>query len=201
MIQGSSISVQTCGSELEKATETVSESWTLQVYHGSQVGMAVASDLTPWSEPAAVWERKIRKMTDMIARCGFKCNACLAFKGNNTTAADQARVAEGWAKYFGLVVLPEKIRCNGCMAKDRGAYDFPDMNCPIAPCVIARGLDNCAGCSEYPCDRLEARMRACDEVKQRFRGAVSPEEYECYIAPYDARTTLNDIRKAKTMRR
>jgi diguanylate cyclase (GGDEF)-like protein len=77
-------------------------------------------------------------MTDMIGRCGFKCHACLAFKDNNPTAADQSRVAEGWARYSGLVVPPEKIRCNGCMAKDRGEYDFPDMNCPIAPCEIAR---------------------------------------------------------------
>jgi hypothetical protein len=44
-------------------------------------------------------------------------------------------------------------------------------------------------------------MRACDEVKQRFRGAISHEEYERFIAPYDARTILNDVRKAKTLRR
>jgi hypothetical protein len=136
-------------------------------------------------------------MMEMISRCGFKCHACMAFKDNNKTAADQAVVAHGWAEYFGVVVLPEKIRCNGCLAKDRGGYDFPDTDCPIAPCVTAKGLDNCAGCPDYACEKLETRMRACDEVRERFLGKVSREEFERFIMPYDSRTTLNGIRKTK----
>jgi len=136
-------------------------------------------------------------MTEMIARCGFTCDACMAFTDNNHTAADQALVAEGWARYYDVVVPPEKIRCNGCLAQDRGGYAYPDPNCPIAPCVTAKGLDTCAECADYPCEKLEARMRACDEVKARFLGTISCEELERFIMPYDARTILNRIRKDK----
>ncbi len=136
-------------------------------------------------------------MREMIGRCGFRCDVCMAFVDNNNTAADQARVAEAWSKYFGLTVPPQQIRCNGCLAEDRGGYEFPDQKCPIAPCVVSRGLGNCAFCADYPCEKLEGRMRACGGVAKRFRDAVPKEEFERFVAPYDARTTLNEIRKNK----
>lgn len=134
---------------------------------------------------------------EMIARCGFKCHDCAAFIANNRTHADQVRAAEGWATYFGLVAPPEQIRCNGCMSADRGGYESPEKNCPIAPCAKGKGFRNCAECGEYPRDKLEARMRVCDEVIERHRVKAPRKEYDRFIAPYDARTTLNAIRKAK----
>lgn len=139
-------------------------------------------------------------MSEMIARCGFKCHACMAFKDNNMTPADQARVAEGWLKYFGLTVSPETIRCNGCMAQDRGGYDFPSLTCPIAPCVVERGLDNCAACADYPCAKIEELMRVCEQVKARFQGSISADEFDRFIAPYDARATLSHTRGRRATR-
>ncbi len=136
-------------------------------------------------------------MTEMIARCGFKCHRCGAFIDNNKTPEDQARIADAWKKYFGLVVVPETIRCNGCLAHDRGANEYPSKNCPIAPCVVARGIHSCADCAEYPCKNLEELMRSCDKVIQRFRGVVPGEEFERFIAPYDCHATLNAIRRVK----
>ena len=134
-------------------------------------------------------------MAEMIARCGFKCHLCLAFQENNKDRSDQIRVAEGWSKYFGLDVRPEKIQCNGCLPNDTGGLDFPDKNCPIRPCVIERGLDNCACCEDYPCEKLEERMTGVEAVVRRFRGKIPQEEYDNFIPPYDARKTLDGIRR------
>ena len=109
-------------------------------------------------------------MGEMIARCGFKCHLCLAFQENNKDHADQIRVAKGWSKYFDLNVPAEKIRCNGCLPDDSGGLEFPDKNCPIRPCVIERGLENCAYCEDYPCEKLETRMSGVEEVAKRFYG-------------------------------
>jgi len=134
-------------------------------------------------------------MEEMIAHCGFQCHLCLAFRENNKNHADQVRVATGWTKYFGLDIPPEKIRCNGCLPDDRGGLEFPNQNCSIRPCVIERGLENCAYCGDYPCGKLEARMSSVEEVAKRFYGTIPQEEYDNFIAPYDARKTLDGIRK------
>jgi hypothetical protein len=120
---------------------------------------------------------------------------CLAFRENNKDRSDQIRVAKGWSEYFGLDVPPEKIGCNGCLPGDSGGLDFPDKNCPIRPCVIGRGLDNCATCEDYPCEKLEERMTGVEAVVRRFRGKIPQEEYDNFIPPYDARKTLDGIRR------
>jgi hypothetical protein len=140
-------------------------------------------------------------MGEMIARCGFKCHLCLAFQENNKDHADQIRVAKGWSKYFDLNVPAEKIRCNGCLPHDSGGLEFPDKNCPIRPCVIERGLENCAYCEDYPCERLETRMSGVEEVAKRFYGIIPQEEYDNFIAPYDSRKTLDGIRKKVRVRK
>ena len=38
-------------------------------------------------------------MREMIARCGFKCYVCLAFKGINKTPEDQEEAAWAWRTY------------------------------------------------------------------------------------------------------
>jgi len=140
-------------------------------------------------------------MAEMIARCGFECHLCPAFRENNKDHADQIRVANGWLKYFGLDVFPEKIRCNGCLPDDCGGLEFPDKNCPIRPCVIERGLENCAYCEDYPCEKLEARMSSVEEVAKRFLGTIPQEEYDNFIAPYDSRKTLDGIRQKVPVRK
>jgi hypothetical protein len=125
-------------------------------------------------------------MAEMIARCGFQCHLCLAFRENNKGRTDQIRVAKGWSKYFDLDVPAEKIRCNGCLPNDSGGLEFPDKNCPIRPCVIERGLENCAYCKDYPCEKQEARMSGVEEVAKQFTGTIPQEEYDNFIVPYDS---------------
>jgi hypothetical protein len=134
-------------------------------------------------------------MAEVIARCGFKCHSCLAYKENNRDHADQLRVAAGWSKYFDLNIPPEKIRCNGCLSANCNGFDFPVKNCPIRPCVVARGIDNCAYCGDYPCEKLEARMAGFEEVAKRFGQSIAQEEYGKFIALYDSRKTLEGIRE------
>jgi hypothetical protein len=53
----------------------------------------------------------------------------------------------------------------------------------------------CAQCDEYVCDLLESRMTGCDEVVRRFRGAIAERDFARFIAPYDRRANLEELRK------
>jgi hypothetical protein len=134
-------------------------------------------------------------MSEMIARCGFKCHLCPAFDENIKSPDDQVRGAAGWSKYFGIEVRPEKLRCLGCMSSDRDGLDFPDKRCPIRPCASAKGLDNCARCEDYICRNLASLFASVEGVAKRFQGQIPQADYDAFIAPYDSRKTLDTIRQ------
>ena len=139
-------------------------------------------------------------MDEIVSRCGFRCYACPAFAGNNKTFADQLKTAAGWSRYFGIKMSPDKIRCNGCLSEDCGGYDLPDNECPIRPCVLERGMKSCADCFDFPCEKLETRMKSVNEAIIRFKGKITREEYDTFVAPYDYRKTLGEIRDRRVDR-
>ncbi len=140
-------------------------------------------------------------MEIIIARCGFRCHLCPAFVENARTREDQARGALAWSRYFAVEVLPDRMRCNGCLSDDDEGPDFPDKNCPVRPCTAQRGLENCSGCKDYICEKLEQRMRGYEEAAKRFQGKIAKEDFEKFIAPYDSRKTLNEIRATNVSER
>ena len=132
-----------------------------------------------------------------IAPCGFCCDRCLAFVANAKTHADRVRGSAAWAKYYHLQVAPQRMQCHGCRGASVEGLRFPDPKCEIRPCVLDRGLETCAECDEYPCHALQSRIESCDEVVIRCRGQIPADEFERFIAPYDCRTTLEDLRKGR----
>lgn len=139
-------------------------------------------------------------MEKIVARCGFRCDTCRAYAANNHSYDDQVRVASAWAKYFGLKISPEKLRCNGCTGERCDNNDFPDLSCPIRACVIERGMNTCADCFDYPCEKMESRMKGVEEVIGRFKDMITHEEFEAYVAPYDSRKNLDELRDRRVDR-
>ncbi len=144
-----------------------------------------------------------KAMDAIISRCGFRCDLCPAFVKNSPEAADRQIASAAWSKYFRLRVKPESMRCYGCLAKKGRGFDFPPDNCSVRDCVLGRGLENCAGCSEYPCKTMEKRMKGVEKTLRRYTGNVPKGEYNRFLAPYDARSNLKRValRKSSTARR
>ena len=130
----------------------------------------------------------------IVGRCGFRCDLCPAYKDNTETPAERERASTGWSGYFGVKVPPEKIQCRGCLADESAGFEFHDPNCPIRPCAAERGLETCASCTEYPCDKLEPRLAGFEERARRAWGEIPQEEYDAFFAPYDARKHLDEIK-------
>jgi len=134
-------------------------------------------------------------MEPILTRCGFRCDLCLAYRPNITQHPEnRQKLSDGWFKYFGFRLPPSEICCDGCLADNPTLID---KHCQVRPCVIEKGLDNCAACDQYVCDKLADRLVDYDEVKARF-GAEIPDDDRCrFIQPYENARRLEALRNAR----
>ena len=131
-------------------------------------------------------------MEPVLTRCGYRCDLCLAYRPNVTrNPAGQQKLSDGWFKYFGFRILPEDICCDGCMADD---LELIDKSCPVRPCVMEQGLDNCAQCEQYVCEKLAERLVIYEDVKLRINAEVPEDDYQCFIRPYENKRRLEALR-------
>jgi hypothetical protein len=87
-----------------------------------------------------------------ISFCGMDCNACPAYiatKANDVTKL--ADVAKGWSSEE-FPLGPDDVLCDGCHA-ERVAKFAPE--CATRQCGLEKGVENCAQCGEYVCEKLE----------------------------------------------
>lgn len=75
--------------------------------------------------------------------CGLYCGACFVMRVNQEGRIDEQ--AKEWDR------TPEEITCRGCKS---GVVSGYCKTCEIKVCAIDRGLEFCADCADYPCDRL-----------------------------------------------
>ncbi len=82
-------------------------------------------------------------MDRMIAFCGSDCDACPIYLATPDTG-DTGSVARAITD------------CDGCRA---GARLFAECEeCEIRKCALARGLEGCARCDDFPCDVLRPHL-------------------------------------------
>jgi hypothetical protein len=127
-------------------------------------------------------------MAEILGRCGFRCDLCAA--RTDDLVARQVLV-EGWKKFFGLDgISAEEATCGGCR-EGTGLC----KECPIRLCVIEKGIETCAHCDEFICDKLEPALAIRDGFLNRF-GDISEEEYHIWIKPFESYSRLMEIRKS-----
>ena len=128
----------------------------------------------------------------ILTRCGYRCDLCLAYRPNiRANPDDRLKLSDGWFKYFGFRIPPEQIACDGCLSDNPKLID---SQCPVRPCVIERGRDNCAQCDEYVCDRLKERLVEYEGVRQRVGAEIPQEDRACFIRPYENKVRLDELR-------
>ena len=135
-------------------------------------------------------------MEPILTRCGYRCDLCLAYKPNiETHPENRQKLSDGWHKYFGFRLPPAEICCDGCMSEDPHLID---QGCPVRPCVIERGLDNCSQCEEYICDKLKQRLVTCEGVAERVGSEIPEDDRECFIRPYENKERLDTLRAGES---
>ena len=109
----------------------------------------------------------------MIAYCGLGCQTCaiyLAAREENKEERERMRteIAQLCREQYGMAYEPEDITdCDGCRA-DEGRLFSACKGCAIRKCARQRGLESCAYCDEYVCERLEAFFATEPTAKTRL---------------------------------
>jgi hypothetical protein len=89
----------------------------------------------------------------MIAYCGIVCDDCralIATQRNDTELKEE--VAKAWSTEK-ETLKPEDISCDGCLATGQRLFKFCQV-CEVRLCGLERGVENCAHCREFPCEKL-----------------------------------------------
>jgi hypothetical protein len=90
----------------------------------------------------------------MIVYCGLDCSKCDAFKATQTRDVDfKKQIAERWTREQATEFTPQDIECDGCRSERISGWC--SRICLIRPCAEERGVDTCAHCTDYPCEKLE----------------------------------------------
>lgn len=128
----------------------------------------------------------------LVAPCGFRCDRCPAYDGSGI---DRVRTSAAWSAIWGVDVAPERIRCRGCHAGAAPGAALPEPACPVRACARGRRLTGCAACPDFPCELLERRLSAVEEIAARWKPRLSADAWERFVAPYaGARATLCALR-------
>jgi hypothetical protein len=95
-------------------------------------------------------------MSPLIAFCGIDCAQCEAYQA--TQADDLAwkeRVAAQWREeYQAPNINVTSVTCDGCTSKS-GRWCSHCYECELRACGRSRGLESCAACPDYACEKLE----------------------------------------------
>ncbi len=145
----------------------------------------------------------LRNMTRVISKCGNLCSICPwgRWIRENQQPADWEPFVEDVKKYIGYV--PAKNPCHGCqtpnenLAKDVGVHNFL-RGCAARKCAFDNEIENCAYCSRYPCDQIEALNRGNrrEDAERRVGESIPADKYESYIRVFEGKKTLDEIRSS-----
>jgi hypothetical protein len=119
-------------------------------------------------------------VSEMLAHCGLVCDTSPIYLATKVlTIEEQTRMRDEVARLckeqYGMNYEPTDITdCDGCRTKE-GRLFSGCRNCAIRRCAGEKGLENCAYCADYVCDKLEtffaseptARARL-DDVRSRI---------------------------------
>lgn len=120
-------------------------------------------------------------MKSQLAFCGLKCYLCPIFRAT-VSGYDYSRevIADGWSDIYSRRVDPEEVKCHGCRADEQDKSFSHCYNCSIRLCAMAKGVETCLECREYPCVDLreffelvpEAEKNLEETLKERLESAA-----------------------------
>jgi hypothetical protein len=103
-------------------------------------------------------------MDIMTAYCGLLCHKCPAFIATEKDDDNERKkVAEEWSKHYKSDIKPEHINCLGCTSEKEPIFQYCRV-CKIRKCAREKGLENCAYCDHYACEKLNEFFKMVPEA-------------------------------------
>jgi len=94
-------------------------------------------------------------MDRLIAMCGLVCSDCPGFvatQANDIVTLEQL-AEQARSEYNVPEATAESVRCDGCLSASSRKCSYC-AECGIRLCGVQRGVENCAFCVEFACERL-----------------------------------------------
>ena len=129
---------------------------------------------------------------EILTKCGYRCDLCLAYKSNVEKNDQRDILSDGWKSLYGFRIKPNDIVCEGCVSCDNP--DLIDKACPVRLCVIDKEIENCAFCDEYICEKLKKRIVNRDHIEKRLNRKLTEKEYKLFVKPYESKERLDNIK-------
>ncbi len=105
-------------------------------------------------------------MEKMISYCGLVCTECPAFIATQENDnAKRQKVADMWSKQYKMAVKTEDINCDGCLSAGGKLLNYCSI-CEIRACGQNHGVQNCAYCSDYGCEKLTRFFAVAPHAKE-----------------------------------
>ncbi len=137
----------------------------------------------------------------LLTRCGYRCDLCFAYKDNIEKDDQRTFLSDTWYKIFGFRIPPNDIycegcitNCGGCVTKNDPVARLLDADCPVRPCVIKKGIENCSQCDDYPCGKFNQRAVVYENLLRDNKN-ISGKEYLRCIKPYENKKRLDELRE------
>ena len=112
-------------------------------------------------------------MKNSLAYCGLVCQTCSIYLATRQEKAEEkakmkAEIARVCREQYGVnYELVDITDCDGC--RTEGGRLFTGCgNCPVRKCARQKGLENCAYCAEYACEKLEKHFKMDPTAKMRL---------------------------------
>jgi hypothetical protein len=107
-------------------------------------------------------------MDELIGICGLACSECSAYIATMTDDKDlRIETAETWTKMFNANIKPAQINCEGCTSDGDTHFTYCKV-CEIRSCGVQRGVENCALCDAYICEKLDKFFQMAPDAKTRL---------------------------------
>ena len=129
---------------------------------------------------------------EVLARCGYRCDLCLAYKGNIEKGDEREYLSDTWHKIYGFRIAAQDIYCEGCLSSDNPK--LIDVNCPVRPCVIKSGLENCSQCDAHPCDKFNQRKVVYEDLLKGNDVSISKRDYLKCVKPYENKLRIDELK-------
>ncbi|MCP4728117.1 MAG: DUF3795 domain-containing protein [bacterium] len=136
-------------------------------------------------------------MDTVYSKCGFICGNCASYRENLKTAEARKRCSDGWYKYLGYRLSPEKLKpCDGCQTPDE-ENPLLYINCKVRKCAVMNGVATCAHCSGFPCEDTQNISFTADKrqkIEKRLGYTLSEEDYLSFVECFEGMKHLKGIR-------
>ena len=106
-----------------------------------------------------------KKKAKIVAYCGIPCSDCPAYIATRENDdALRRETAKKWSEMFKSDIKPQDINCDGCPTDSERIFNHCHV-CEIRKCAREKKVKTCAGCTEYPCQKLSAFLAQVPEAK------------------------------------